>query len=71
MVLGIVLIAASLGVFIWLEKRKFYRTSGGGVQQFESYSALWKSRFVEFLAKAVSLAVFTLGVVCLFKAYAS
>ncbi len=50
---GLILLAVSFVAYMWQEKRVFERTSDGGIQQFESYSSLWKARFVEFGVKII------------------
>jgi hypothetical protein len=69
MFLGIILICGAIGLYLWLEKRKFSRMSSGGVQQFESYLSLWKSRFLELAAKLLSATLFCIGVAVTVKAY--
>lgn len=53
MILGFILLAIAFTAYMWQEKRVFQRTSDGGVQQFDSYSSLWKSRFLELGVKVI------------------
>ncbi len=65
MYLGIILIGLAIAGYFWLEKRKFLRISAGGVEQYDSYGALWKSRIVEAGAKLLIAILFILGVISL------
>jgi len=69
--LGVFLVCLAIGLFMWLEKRRFFRTSSGGVQQFESYGSLWKARIIEGGIKAISIIMFTSGVFVILKVYIS
>ncbi|MCK5021458.1 MAG: hypothetical protein KAS32_30885 [Candidatus Peribacteraceae bacterium] len=64
-ILGVLLIGLAIGLKLWLGKRLFERMSSGGVQQFESYGALWKSRIMEFGVKIVLLLLLLSGVAVL------
>ena len=65
MYLGVILIGLVIAGYFWLEKCKFTRTSAGGVEPFQSYGALWKSRIIEADTKLLIAILFILGVISL------
>ena len=71
---GIACVIPALALRFWLERRVFMRMSAGGVQQFESYGAVWKARLIEgparlfmVLLALVGVIASVLGVLIMFK----
>ncbi len=58
---GLILIGFGYFLHFWLEKRRFNRMSSGGVQQYEDYRALWKSRITEGVVKVLGFFVMVFG----------
>ena len=54
-VFGGIMIVIAVALHFWRERREFYRTGSGGVQEYEGYGSLWKSRIIEFIVGMVAL----------------
>jgi hypothetical protein len=62
LVVGIVFLIPVLVLRFWIERRVFLRMSSGGVQQFETYGAMWKARLIEGAAQLAMVVLALIGV---------
>ena len=44
---GLILLAISVCLFLWVDKRKFERKNHAAVEEFESYTSFWKVKVLE------------------------
>ncbi len=65
MLIGIILMAVSVGLFIFVKKSRFERTNEAGVQVFDSFWQMLMIRFGDKLGMFVSVILFFMGLVYL------
>ena len=51
---GGLFLAFGIYLWIWLEKRHFYRRNVAGLEEFDSYFDMWKKRIKEYFVKTIS-----------------
>lgn len=61
LILGILLLAVSVGLVLYVKKRRFDRTNQAGVQIFDSFWHMLLTRFGDKLMLVFALAIFSAG----------
>lgn len=46
--------ACATGIYLWLRRRRFYRTTSGGTEQYKNFSSLIVSNIVEWVASLIA-----------------
>lgn len=46
---------ATIGLFLWVGRRHFYRTNAAGVEEFKNYRSAVLSGFIEWVAMVLGL----------------
>ncbi len=58
----VVFLASAVAIFLWVGRRRFYRTNSAGVEEFKNYSSAVLTMLVEKVALVVAMACLLAGV---------
>lgn len=69
MILGVASIVISIGLYFFIQRRKFYRRNQAGIETFPSYSNSIFARSLDFVLRVLSVGLFLGGIFLIVIAY--